>query len=90
MDNVTPIRPGLPVLERSPFDELRAEMMVWLNALSCACTTLGLSDAIDQDESASRARAVALSCDANLHRLMNKLEAWEIQTRQGAAPAVGS
>jgi hypothetical protein len=89
MSKVTPIRPGMPISGQCrTFDELQTEMMVWLNALSCACTQLGQSDAISRDESASRARAVAFSCDANLHRLMNELETWEIRT--ATAPAVSS
>ncbi len=88
-DNVTPIRPP----SASPptrFDELQREMMDWLNALSCAAATLAQCDVIDPDEMASRARSTVHACNENLHRLMNDIESWEIRTRQGTAPAVGS
>jgi hypothetical protein len=70
-DNVTPIRPGLMVLEQTPFDKLQDEMMEHLNALHCACTALTQCDAIDRGEtSTDRALAVAWSCSDNLHRLL--------------------
>jgi hypothetical protein len=89
-DNVTPIRPGPPVLERSPFDELQREMMDWLNALSCAAATLSQTYVIDEDERGSMARSTVHACNENLHRLMHELEGWELDTRHGAALAVQS
>jgi hypothetical protein len=89
-DNVTPIRP-LSTSPPTQFDELQREMMGWLNALSCAAATLSQCYVIDEDERGSRARSTVHVCDENLHRLMNELEGWELQTRrEGTAPAVGS
>jgi hypothetical protein len=90
MSDVTPIRPDLPVLGPSPFDELQREMMDWLNALSCAAAALAQSGVIDQDEMASRARSTVHACNENLHRLMDDLEGWELRTRREGATAVGS
>jgi hypothetical protein len=82
MSEVTPIRPVPPTFERSEFDDLQTQMMDWLNALSCAAATLAQSDTIDQNEMASRARSTVHACNENLHRLMNKLESWELRTRR--------
>jgi hypothetical protein len=88
MAEVIPIRPEPPTFKRSEFDELQIQMMDWLNALHCACAVLAQSDLIDQDEPTSRARSLAHACNANLHRLMDELESWELRTRH-ERPAVG-
>jgi hypothetical protein len=80
-ENVTPIRPEAP--GPSPFDELQREMMNWLNALSCAAATLSQTYVLDDDDRGSKARSTVHACDENLHRLMNEIEVWELQTRRG-------
>jgi hypothetical protein len=82
-DNISPISPNVrvPTRPHRSFDQLQYEMMDWLNVLSCVCTTLAHSCLIDQDETTSRARGAAHACNANLHRLMNELERWELDTR---------
>jgi hypothetical protein len=88
-DNVTPIRPP-SAPPPTQFDKLQREMMDWLNALSCVAATLSQCDVIDEDEGGSRARSTVHACNENLHRLMNEIEGWELETRRGAAPAVRS
>lgn len=87
MSKVKQIRPP-SASTHGQFGELEREMMVWLNALTCASVTLSGSGVIDSDDEASIARSTIHVCNKNLRRLMEQLESWEMRLAFGALAGV--